>query len=108
MRSTVRATCARAGGCSLVMPFAGLSLSAVTTLPACAIGGLLAFPGDGVILTVLKEELPEERVSRFWAFALGAACYAALLVLIVDQASGLQFVFKGAFANRRTCDLALS
>jgi hypothetical protein len=57
-----------------VMPFAGLSLSAVTTLPACAIGGLLAFLGDGVILTVLKEELSEERVSRFWAFALGAAC----------------------------------
>jgi hypothetical protein len=36
----------------------------------------------GVILNVLKEELPEERQSKFWAFALGAAIYAALLVAV--------------------------
>lgn len=32
-------------------------------------------------MNVLKEELPEERQSRFWAFALGAAAYAALLLI---------------------------
>lgn len=41
---------------------------------------LLAFLGGGVILNVLKEELPEERESRFWPFAFGAAAYAALLL----------------------------
>ena len=35
----------------------------------------------GVIMNVLKEELPEERESRFWAFALGAALYAVVLLV---------------------------
>ena len=43
---------------------------------------ILAFLAGGVILNVLKEELPEERESRFWAFALGAAAYAALLLAL--------------------------
>jgi hypothetical protein len=43
---------------------------------------LFAFVAGGVILNVLKEELPEERQSKFWAFALGAAIYAALLVSV--------------------------
>ncbi|AEG94899.1 hypothetical protein [Ramlibacter tataouinensis] len=34
----------------------------------------------GVVLNVMKEELPEQRESRFSAFALGAAAYAALLL----------------------------
>lgn len=33
------------------------------------------------LLIGLKEELPEERQSRFWAFATGAALYAALLLV---------------------------
>jgi hypothetical protein len=41
---------------------------------------LTAFIGGGVILNVLKEELPEERESRYWAFALGAILYATLLL----------------------------
>lgn len=43
---------------------------------------LIAFLSGGVILNVLKEELPEERKSRFWAFALGAAAYTVLLLTI--------------------------
>jgi hypothetical protein len=35
-----------------------------------------------VILNVLKEEVPSERQSRFWAFALGMAGYAALLLTL--------------------------
>ena len=43
---------------------------------------LFAFLAGGIVLNVLKEELPAERESRFWAFAAGAAGYAALLVLL--------------------------
>ncbi|GAB3537907.1 hypothetical protein GCM10027443_31760 [Pontibacter brevis] len=41
---------------------------------------LTAFIGGGVVLNVLKEELPEERESRYWAFLLGAGLYAILLL----------------------------
>lgn len=43
---------------------------------------LRAFLAGGVILNVLKEELPEERESRFAAFVLGAGGYAAVLVAL--------------------------
>jgi hypothetical protein len=43
--------------------------------------GLLS---GAIVLNVLKEELPKERKSRFWAFAVGAIGYAALLLAIVD------------------------
>ncbi len=43
---------------------------------------ILAFLAGGVILNVLKEELPEERESRFWAFAVGAGAYAVLLLAV--------------------------
>lgn len=59
----------------------GWLLGAALTLPDLAIGVLFALLGGGVVLNVLKEELPEERQSRFGAFALGAAGYAALLLL---------------------------
>ncbi len=44
------------------------------------VAALVSFLAGGIVLNVLKEELPEERASRFWPFALGAAGYAALLV----------------------------
>jgi len=47
-----------------------------------AIGVLLAFLAGGVVLNVLKEELPAERESRFWPFALGVAVYTALLLSV--------------------------
>ena len=47
-----------------------------------AIAVLFGFLAGGVIMNVLKEELPEERESRFWAFALGAAAYAAILLTL--------------------------
>lgn len=43
---------------------------------------LLAFLADGVILNVMKEELPEERESRFWAFAVGVIAYTVLLLSV--------------------------
>ena len=45
-------------------------------------GGILAaFLAGGVILNVLKEELPEERKSRIAPFFIGAFGYAAILLL---------------------------
>jgi hypothetical protein len=41
-----------------------------------------AFLASGVVLNALKEELPEEREGRFWAFAIGAALFAALLLTL--------------------------
>lgn len=61
-------------------PFVGLLLGLAVTLSDLAIGALFAFLVGGVVLNVLKEELPEQRESRFWVFAAGTAGYAALLL----------------------------
>ncbi len=58
----------------------GWGIGLVTTLPPIVIGFLFAFLAGGVVLNVLKEELPEERESRFLPFMLGGAIYAALLI----------------------------
>ena len=60
---------------------AGLALGHAAALPAPAIALLVAFLAGGVMLNVLKEEVPTERRSRFWAFGVGMAAYAALLLL---------------------------
>jgi hypothetical protein len=57
------------GGFGLVIEIGELATSVV-----------VAFLGGGIILNVLKEELPEERRSRFSAFLLGGVAYAALLI----------------------------
>ena len=46
-----------------------------------ALAVLFAFLAGGVVLNVLKEEIPEERESSFGAFALGAALYATILLV---------------------------
>lgn len=43
---------------------------------------LFAFLAGGIILNVLKEELPQARESRFWTFALGALGYSGLLLAL--------------------------
>ncbi len=58
----------------------GWALGALVEVREAFVVVLLALLGGGVILNVLKEELPEERESRFWPFALGAAAYAGLLL----------------------------
>ncbi|GAB2548722.1 hypothetical protein [Rufibacter soli] len=57
-----------------------LGLVIEVTEPVTAL--LLAFLAGGVVLNVLKEELPEERESRFSAFLLGAVAYSLLLLLL--------------------------
>lgn len=54
----------------------------LTSIAEAAIAVLIAFLAGGVILNVLKEELPEERKSNFWAFAAGLVLYSALLLII--------------------------
>ena len=49
-------------------------------LPELAVGCMFAFVGGAIVLVVLKEELPEERASRFLPFLGGAVLYAALVL----------------------------
>jgi zinc transporter ZupT len=60
---------------------AGWAIGVATAISEAALALLFAFLAGGIVLNVLKEELPEERESRFWAFALGLSAYAALLLL---------------------------
>lgn len=62
--------------------FVGWAVGLVTEIPEAAIAVLFAFLAGAVVLNVLKEELPRERKSRFWAFALGALAYAVLLLVM--------------------------
>ncbi len=59
----------------------GWGLAIVTDIPERAIALIVAFIGGGIILNVLKEELPGERQARFIPFVAGAVLYTALLQL---------------------------
>ncbi len=61
---------------------AGWTLGALTSLSDLVIGFLFAFLAGGVVLNVMKEELPEERKSRFLPFAVGLSGYAGVLLLV--------------------------
>lgn len=58
----------------------GAAVGMLLEVSEAVIAILVGFLGGGVVLNVLKEELPEERKSRFWPFAIGTAAYAALLL----------------------------
>lgn len=62
-------------------PVAGWAIGAATAIGPLPVSILFALLAGAVVLNVLKEELPEDRESRFSAFAIGAAAYAALLLL---------------------------
>ncbi len=51
----------------------------VTDISERAIALIIAFIAGGVVLNVLKEELPGERQAQFWPFAAGALAYTVLL-----------------------------
>jgi hypothetical protein len=59
---------------------AGWGLGVWIELSKAAVAVLFAFLAGGVILNVLKEELPEERQSRFWAFFAGALVYSVFIL----------------------------
>jgi hypothetical protein len=60
----------------------GFAAGAAIEVPKAALAVLVAFLAGGVILNVLKEEVPNERQSRFWAFGLGLAGYTLLLLTL--------------------------
>lgn len=66
-------------GCA---PILGWLIGISTEFGQIWISALFALLAGSVILNVLKEELPEDRESRFSAFAGAAAAYAALLVAV--------------------------
>jgi hypothetical protein len=61
---------------------AGFGLGAATEVRRPVVAALLGFLAGGTILNVLKEELPEERASRFRAFVLGGPAYTAVLLFV--------------------------
>jgi hypothetical protein len=58
----------------------GFVLGLSVTFRPAVISGLFAFLAGGIILNVLKHELPEDRKSNFVAFFLGTGLYAAILL----------------------------
>ncbi len=60
----------------------GWMVGLTTEITEGALGVLFAFLSGGIILNVLKEELPEERKSRFSSFLIGAVIYTAFLLLL--------------------------
>jgi hypothetical protein len=59
----------------------GWGVGTLATVNHLVISTLFAFLAGGVVLNVLKEELPEERESSFPAFSLGILSYTMLLFL---------------------------
>lgn len=60
----------------------GWVIGSGTQIGETPIAVLFAFLAGGIVLNVLKEELPEKRESRFWAFGLGVMIYSALLLAL--------------------------
>jgi hypothetical protein len=59
----------------------GAAAGLLVAVPEGVLAVLFAFLAGSIVLNVIKEELPEERESRFPAFAAGTAGYTALLLL---------------------------
>ena len=60
----------------------GWALGGFADLSEIWIAFLFAFLAGGVVLNVLKEELPEDRESSFWPFVGAAIAYAAILAAL--------------------------
>jgi hypothetical protein len=72
----------------------GWGVGSLLPLPAMAQSFLFAFLSGGIILNVLKEEIPAESESRLWAFMTGLAIFGLLILLIVS-------LFPGALEHVR-------
>jgi zinc transporter ZupT len=58
----------------------GAALGVTMQVEDAFLAVVVSFLSGGIVLNVLKEELPDEQNSNFYAFALGAASYAGLLL----------------------------
>lgn len=61
---------------------AGAAVGTVGAVNPVAVDVAFGLVAGATILNAIKEELPEARSSRSWAFVLGAGGYAALLVAV--------------------------
>lgn len=61
---------------------AGWAVGAAADPDPAAVGVLLAFLGGGILMNVLKEELPDERRSRYTVFLTATVAFAALLLVV--------------------------
>lgn len=62
--------------------FLGWLLSIFVHIPEVYVGIIFSFLAGGVIMNVLKEELPKERDSNLLAFCTGVVLYGAILILV--------------------------
>lgn len=60
----------------------GFGIAHLVTVSHLLVLLLFAFLAGGIVLNVIKEELPAERESRFGSFAVGALGYAGLLIVL--------------------------
>jgi len=60
----------------------GLIVGYAVAVPELIVSLLFAFLAGGIVLNVIKEELPEERQSRFAAFAAGVGGYTIPLLAL--------------------------
>ena len=60
----------------------GWAIGSQTEISEALTAVLFAFLAGGIILNVLKEELPQAKESRFWTFAAGALGYSGILLLL--------------------------
>lgn len=58
----------------------GWAVGAVFDISEVSLFVIISFLAGGIILNVLKEELPEESESSYWAFICGAVVYTFLLI----------------------------
>ena len=61
---------------------AGWACALITRIPEATVAILLGVVSGGVIMNSTIMELPREKEGRFWAFFLGAAVYATILLLL--------------------------
>lgn len=60
----------------------GWVFSIFLIIPKLYVGFIFSFIAGGVIMNVLKEELPKDRESNLWAFCAGVVFYSVILILI--------------------------
>lgn len=66
----------------IVSLFLGWGLGMVIVLPEAAVALVSAFIGGGVIMNVIRHELPKNNPNSLWFFLLSAVVYTAILLMV--------------------------
>ncbi len=62
--------------------FVGWGYGMVTQISDRTVALWFAFLAGGIIINVIKEELPSEQHGRFWPFLAGVIAYTALVLVV--------------------------